>query len=103
MIELRVLFHEPLVLLDRHLLGGDGETAGDRSAVRRLVPSIRSGSVGGEPMRNSTGPSITAKVWPWLFTYQRRLPRSLSFFNSASIFLSFSSCFHCRSVHSAAP
>ena len=52
--------------------------------MRRLVATIRSGSVGGEPMRNSTGPSITAKVCPWLLTYQRRSPRSLSFLNSAS-------------------
>ena len=29
-------------------------------------PALRSVSVGGDPMRNSTGPSITAKVCPWL-------------------------------------
>jgi hypothetical protein len=54
-------------------------------------------------MRNSTGPSITANVCPWLFTYQRRLPRSFRLLNSASSSLSFSRSFHCRRVHSTAP
>ncbi len=58
-----------------------------------IVP-LRSGSVGGDPMRNSTGPSITAKVCPWPLTNQRRSPRSLSFINSASSSLSFSCCPH---------
>ena len=54
-------------------------------------------------MRNSTGPSITAKVCPWLFTCHRRSPRSFNFINSASSCLSFSCCPHFRRVHSAAP
>ena len=55
---------KPLELLDRDLLGGDGEPAGDHDAPGRLVPgdSFRLGRR--RPMRNSTGPSITANVCP---------------------------------------
>ena len=52
------------VLFDRHLLGGDGEPAGDDRRGGISSAASRSGSVGGDPMRNSTGPSITAKVCP---------------------------------------
>src|SRR4051812_5955988 len=54
----------------------------------------RSGSVGGDPMTNSTEPSITAKVCPWEFMNQRRSSHSLSFVNSASATLSLSFWFH---------
>ncbi len=46
-------------------------------AIRRgrSYAAFRSGSFAGEPICNSTGPLITAKVWPERFTYQRRSPR----------------------------
>ena len=89
MIDFGILLHEPwycstvtsLVAMAKHRL------MGWRCGVSLIS---RSGSLTGDPMENSTGPSITARVWPSLFTYQRRLPRSLSFFNSTSIACSFS-------------
>ena len=58
--ELWIGLQEPLELLDRDFLGGDGEPAGDSGALGASLPAIRSVSVGGEPMLNITGPSITA-------------------------------------------
>ena len=52
MIVHRVLFHELLVLLDRHLLGSDGEPAGDDPAVRNLVWRIA-------PARSAASPCGT--------------------------------------------
>ena len=76
----KIGFHETLKLLDRHLPVGDGEPTGNHDPVGHLVV-VPVRLFGGEPMRNSTGPSITAKVCPWLLMNQRRSPRSLTFIN----------------------
>ena len=49
--------------------------ANRRGMTRRRgvsIAALRFGSAGGDPKRNSTGPSMTANVCPWRLTNQRR-------------------------------
>jgi hypothetical protein len=55
---------KPLPLLARDLFGGDGEAAGMTTRRGVSMVALRPGSVGGEPMTNSTGPSMMANVCP---------------------------------------